>query len=268
MNYFCTTCSFKLASKLSFDKHVKTKRHIARLEETLEKSYKCLCGKIFTAQTNLYRHRRKCEIYIQSKNQAGPLLTQETEKESNENINNKSIKTNLIQNETVSLGEFLMKNMIKRDNIIQDNNDQIRILHEKILSEKTKENQKLQQELQSARATIKDLKLQIGYPTNGKTCRRHLPKQHRRNIIESQQNKCNTCSSELSDYYEIDHIIAMQFGGTDELNNLQALCCECHARKSRTENKKRQQIKDAIYAIIYGNQNQEDNIQTVLSTTP
>lgn len=133
------------------------------------------------------------------------------------------------------------------------NEETIKLLHETI--------SKLSKE-------IEDIKSQIERPAKRRNIRHPISSQERRNIIESQQNKCNTCSSELSDYYEIDHIIAMQFGGTDELNNLQALCCECHARKSRTENKKRQQIKDAIYAIIYGNQNQEDNIQTVLSTTP
>ena len=253
MSLFCETCSIQCNSKRSYRIHLTSGRHQEREKKQLQ--YVCTCKRSFSTSSALYRHRKKCETHIQTKNKARLVPTQETEKE--------SIKTNEEPNETVTLNEWMIKNMI------QNNNDQIRILHETI-SEKTKENEKIQAELQSARATIKennknikDLKFQLGCPAKGKTCRRYLPKQYRRNIIESQQNKCNICSSELSDYYEIDHIIAMQFGGTDELNNLQALCCECHARKSRTENKRRQQIKDAIYAVIYGDKQHENTMKTI-----
>jgi 5-methylcytosine-specific restriction endonuclease McrA len=45
-------------------------------------------------------------------------------------------------------------------------------------------------------------------------------------------------------------MIALQYGGTDDEQNLQALCCECHAKKSIIENKKRESIKKAIDFII------------------
>lgn len=36
--------------------------------------------------------------------------------------------------------------------------------------------------------------------------------------------------------FEIDHRIALCLGGTDERSNLQALCCECHAVKTKKDN--------------------------------
>ena len=83
-----------------------------------------------------------------------------------------------------------------------------------------------------------------------KPTRRKIKPLTRCNIAQMQNNKCNSCSNELTEYFQIDHIIALQFGGTDDEQNLQALCCECHAKKSIIENKRRDKIKKAIDAII------------------
>ena len=58
------------------------------------------------------------------------------------------------------------------------------------------------------------------------------------------------CKLVLTPYFEIDHIVGLQFGGTDDESNLMALCRECHAKKSITETKCRPQIKDAIQTIL------------------
>lgn len=34
---------------------------------------------------------------------------------------------------------------------------------------------------------------------------------------------------------ELDHIVALVFGGTDTRENRQGLCSECHARKTRID---------------------------------
>ena len=34
--------------------------------------------------------------------------------------------------------------------------------------------------------------------------------------------------------FDIDHIVELRDGGKDELDNLQALCATCHAKKTRT----------------------------------
>ena len=41
-----------------------------------------------------------------------------------------------------------------------------------------------------------------------------------------------------------------KYGGTNEIDNLQALCCECHMKKSVLENKARGRIKEAILTIM------------------
>ena len=80
--------------------------------------------------------------------------------------------------------------------------------------------------------------------------RRRLNKYTRQEVANRQENKCNKCASNLSKYYQIDHITGLQFGGTDEFDNLQALCCECHAEKSILENQHRKEIQEAIQTIL------------------
>jgi 5-methylcytosine-specific restriction endonuclease McrA len=80
--------------------------------------------------------------------------------------------------------------------------------------------------------------------------RKKINKELRNQIINKQQNKCGECKTALSSYFELDHIIGLQFGGTDEESNLSALCRECHGIKSITENQCRKQIQDAIKTIL------------------
>ena len=56
---------------------------------------------------------------------------------------------------------------------------------------------------------------------------------HRIEIAYKSQYKCNSCKMLLPPTFEVDHIIELQDGGKDEYNNLQALCPNCHALKTR-----------------------------------
>ena len=47
--------------------------------------------------------------------------------------------------------------------------------------------------------------------------------------------KCASCDSMLSATYEVDHIIPLHRGGDDHIDNCQALCRECHSRKTQIE---------------------------------
>lgn len=48
---------------------------------------------------------------------------------------------------------------------------------------------------------------------------------------------CRVCKEDVREYaWDIDHILALCDGGTNEDSNLQLLCCNCHAVKTRTEN--------------------------------
>ena len=57
----------------------------------------------------------------------------------------------------------------------------------------------------------------------------------KKTIAARQQWKCQTCSSMLEATYEIDHVLAKCKGGTNEENNLQALCPNCHRQKTRKD---------------------------------
>ena len=92
--------------------------------------------------------------------------------------------------------------------------------------------------------------------------RRKIKSSIRKEIVDKQSNKCRKCYNPLNQYFQIDHIVAIQFGGTDEMDNLQALCSNCHLEKSCIENKVRDEIRVAISNIIskYANQSHTTNL--------
>jgi len=48
--------------------------------------------------------------------------------------------------------------------------------------------------------------------------------------------RCASCNELLNAAFEIDHIVALENGGCDEIErNAQALCSNCHALKSQSE---------------------------------
>jgi 5-methylcytosine-specific restriction endonuclease McrA len=61
----------------------------------------------------------------------------------------------------------------------------------------------------------------------------------KRVIAASQQWRCNICTQLLPACYEIDHIIPLFREGSNDSNNLQALCRNCHGVKSMKENEER-----------------------------
>ena len=53
----------------------------------------------------------------------------------------------------------------------------------------------------------------------------------KRFVASEQQWKCKHCHNTLDYTYQTDHVVPLSLGGTNDLTNLQALCCNCHARK-------------------------------------
>ena len=68
----------------------------------------------------------------------------------------------------------------------------------------------------------------------------HVSNNKKRNVSEStkkyvaanQQWKCKKCSNLLSAAYEVDHVIPLYKGGDNQINNLEALCRNCHGMKT------------------------------------
>ena len=80
--------------------------------------------------------------------------------------------------------------------------------------------------------------------------RKKLNANERNQVRENQDNLCGICKKDITKVFEIDHVIALQYGGTNTMDNLMALCCECHSTKSIAENKCRNEIKESIANII------------------
>ena len=73
-------------------------------------------------------------------------------------------------------------------------------------------------------------------PTSPKYTHKHHKRRvsgHQKKYVASRQKwKCNNCN-ELLDYsYEVDHIIPLYQGGNNHIKNLQALCRNCHGKKT------------------------------------
>lgn len=64
--------------------------------------------------------------------------------------------------------------------------------------------------------------------------RQQCTKNQKAMVIERQDNLCNICDKILKKV-EYDHIIPLAAGGSNHLDNIQALCIECHFEKSRNE---------------------------------
>ena len=55
---------------------------------------------------------------------------------------------------------------------------------------------------------------------------------------------CQVCKAngKITSATELDHIVPYANGGTDDYDNLQAICHDCHADKTARENGKRRRV--------------------------
>lgn len=59
----------------------------------------------------------------------------------------------------------------------------------------------------------------------------------KKKFVASRQNwKCGDCQEQLSAWFEVDHKLRLEYGGSNHIDNLVALCRECHGRKTTIEN--------------------------------
>ena len=61
----------------------------------------------------------------------------------------------------------------------------------------------------------------------------------KKKYISAQQGwKCGHCQQQLSSTYEVDHIIPLYKGGSNDLTNLVSLCPNCHRKKTAMDRMK------------------------------
>lgn len=68
------------------------------------------------------------------------------------------------------------------------------------------------------------------------TTKRSVSETKKKFVASNQQWKCGNCQKQLNAWFEVDHITRLEYGGTNNVDNLIALCRECHGEKTAIEN--------------------------------
>jgi hypothetical protein len=74
---------------------------------------------------------------------------------------------------------------------------------------------------------------------SGKGATKRSVSETKKKYVASQQGwKCGDCGDQLNAWFEVDHRVRLEHGGGNDVNNLVALCRECHGKKTAMENMK------------------------------
>jgi hypothetical protein len=66
--------------------------------------------------------------------------------------------------------------------------------------------------------------------------KRSVSETKKKYVASSQDWKCGGCGKKLNAWFEVDHKVRLEYGGGNEVDNLVALCRECHGEKTAMEN--------------------------------
>ena len=214
-SFYCELCNIQFKSKRCLTAHKKSQRHKKYLANQNSLKYKCICGKSYEHRQSLFNHRKTCSI-------------------------NDDVKRNQINLDNVVTSYTHCK--------VSTNTGQTNIEH-KIIHKMQKDHRKEVSELKEENRLLKEKVLELSKVRTNR--RRGINKHVRDDVIRKQNTQCNTCTKPLTEYNtNIDHTIGVQFGGTNDVDNLQALCVECHSEKTIKERRNCKKIRDAIKQIL------------------
>lgn len=72
---------------------------------------------------------------------------------------------------------------------------------------------------------------------SGKSSSKRSVSETKKKYVASRQNwTCGDCGQQLSAWFEVDHKVRLEYGGSNHIDNLVALCRECHGKKTTIEN--------------------------------
>jgi hypothetical protein len=72
---------------------------------------------------------------------------------------------------------------------------------------------------------------------SGKTGTKRCVSETKKKFVAAQQSwKCGHCKIQLPGWFEVDHKIRLEHGGSNHVDNLVALCRDCHGKKTAMEN--------------------------------
>jgi len=66
--------------------------------------------------------------------------------------------------------------------------------------------------------------------------KRSVSETKKKYVAANQDWKCGHCHEQLNHTFEIDHKVRLEYGGGNDVNNLIALCRNCHGIKTASEN--------------------------------
>lgn len=73
--------------------------------------------------------------------------------------------------------------------------------------------------------------------TSGKKATKRSVSETKKKYVAARQNwRCGKCQNQLSAWFEVDHKLRLEHGGSNHIDNLVALCRECHGEKTAMEN--------------------------------
>jgi len=68
---------------------------------------------------------------------------------------------------------------------------------------------------------------------SGKNSSKRSVSETKKKYVAAQQGwKCGDCQRQLPAWFEVDHVIALEHGGSNHIDNLVALCRDCHGKKT------------------------------------
>ena len=69
-----------------------------------------------------------------------------------------------------------------------------------------------------------------------KATKRSVSETKKKYVASMQDWKCGGCHDKLNAWFEIDHTTRLEYGGGNDVENLVALCRNCHGKKTAFEN--------------------------------
>ena len=75
-----------------------------------------------------------------------------------------------------------------------------------------------------------------GGGNSGKTVKRSVSETKKKYVAAQQGWNCGGCKKQLPAWFEVDHKIRLDNGGSNSVDNLVALCRDCHGKKTAFEN--------------------------------
>ena len=75
-----------------------------------------------------------------------------------------------------------------------------------------------------------------GHQQQVKATKRSVSESKKKFVASRQNWHCDSCKNQLNHTFEIDHKIRLEYGGSNHVDNLTALCRNCHGEKTAMEN--------------------------------